>query len=555
MKNCPTKVVIRRLPPKLTDAEFRQIVDPLPPHTYFRFCSPDPTLGNLGTARAYITFCDIDALFDFKERFDDYVFVDSEGNESYGLVEFAICQTLATTKETSTGKRSEKFDKKQGTLNEDPDFQDFLKTIQPPENATEASENEPKKTPWEAILEDIQARESALDKNLVSTPLLAYLNQRELENKRRDEDSMRHRKPFKQHPGSARKSSRCIDQGPPPTPPPSSTRPPPTGSRRSTEARRASASVQSARDPEYHGGGGSRIDEELVGSQKTGKDGKHPGKPVIDVEEFPAMQGSQQSLSKFPLGSWSDRSPAWTGSQPTLERGDTKLKSSSKDTKPSHVGADLESANREAAQSSVRSVSTTSIDRSVSESDSMTFVESNTTSDFSPHLRDSGGRGRRSTYYAARSQSGFTSHPRKPGGKPSRGRRDSESSSCVPGQRTASPDLDTPAEYDRGGGQSSRGRRGGGSRSNNSAADFDPYSGYTRGSGYRGTHQTFRNTGSSRSSEYNECPYGPGTHSEHGSSHPRRSGSSNPSTTPRGRGGGSRWQSGHLHKSSGWTHN
>ncbi|GAA41070.2 regulator of nonsense transcripts 3, partial [Clonorchis sinensis] len=501
MKNCPTKVVIRRLPPKLTDAEFRQIVDPLPPHTYFRFCSPDPTLGNLGTARAYITFCDIDALFDFKERFDDYVFVDSEGNESYGLVEFAICQTLATTKETSTGKRSEKFDKKQGTLNEDPDFQDFLKTIQPPENATEASENEPKKTPWEAILEDIQARESALDKcvrfrdrdiitthharsvdtfniwaynfcyygtrtwNLVSTPLLAYLNQRELENKRRDEDSMRHRKPFKQHPGSARKSSRCIDQGPPPTPPPSSTRPPPTGSRRSTEARRASASVQSARDPEYHGGGGSRIDEELVGSQKTGKDGKHPGKPVIDVEEFPAMQGSR--------------------SQPTLERGDTKLKSSSKDTKPSHVGADLESANREAAQSSVRSVSTTSIDRSVSESDSMTFVESNTTSDFSPHLRDSGGRGRRSTYYAARSQSGFTSHPRKPGGKPSRGRRDSESSSGVPGQRTASPDLDTPAEYDRGGGQSSRGRRGGGSRSNNSAADFDPYSGYTRGSGYR----------------------------------------------------------------------
>lgn len=78
MKNCPTKVVLRRLPPKLTEDDFLKIVAPFPPHSYFRFCMPDDSLEGLSLPRAYITFNDIESLFDFKERFDNYVFVDSE---------------------------------------------------------------------------------------------------------------------------------------------------------------------------------------------------------------------------------------------------------------------------------------------------------------------------------------------------------------------------------------------------------------------------------------------------------------------------------------------
>ncbi|VDP93030.1 unnamed protein product [Echinostoma caproni] len=170
MKNCPTKIVLRRLPPKLTEEEFLKIIDPLPPHSYFRFCLPDDSLEGLSLPRAYITFNDIESLFDFKERFDNYVFVDSEGNESYALAEFAVCQTLASSKETSASKKADKVDKKRGTLNDDPQFIAFIKSLEPADAATKSSDAEPKKTPWEAILEEIQARESAAEK--VSKTLL-----------------------------------------------------------------------------------------------------------------------------------------------------------------------------------------------------------------------------------------------------------------------------------------------------------------------------------------------------------------------------------------------
>ena len=46
-----TKVIIRRLPPNLNQAEFTEAVDPLPEHDYFRFVAADETLGTHAFAR------------------------------------------------------------------------------------------------------------------------------------------------------------------------------------------------------------------------------------------------------------------------------------------------------------------------------------------------------------------------------------------------------------------------------------------------------------------------------------------------------------------------
>ena len=72
------KIIIRHLPRKLTEDEFRDMISPIPPHDYLKFCKADPSLGDKGFTRAYINFINEKDIFDFQERFTDYVFVDSE---------------------------------------------------------------------------------------------------------------------------------------------------------------------------------------------------------------------------------------------------------------------------------------------------------------------------------------------------------------------------------------------------------------------------------------------------------------------------------------------
>ncbi|CAH8492064.1 unnamed protein product [Dicrocoelium dendriticum] len=433
MKNFPTKIVIRRLPPKLKEADFLEIVHPLPAHSYFRFCSPDPTLGNLGFSRAYITFNDVDSLFEFKERFDNYVFVDSEGNESFALVEFAVCQTLAGTKESPSGKKTEKVDKKKGTLDEDPGFQAYLKTLKPSETNAEA-EGEAKKTPWETILEEIQAQESATDKSQEVTPLIAYLNQRDAETRRREDEANRQRKPFKQHIGGGQ---RKISRGELPA------RAPPSSARRGAEPKRGFGSYH-LRDSK---GSPAKLEEDGEKSMRDGKSTKTASQSDLYYEEFPAMQGTQQRTTRPNLGPWSDRPTVWTGNAPCSEKRDEKSldgrttprhdpesTDSSTPTPPASEHASFKPDATGESPKLTRRVplgkdrkSYDSKERTMSESalcDSFTATEF-----FSPEAgvptRESAYRGRRGNYFSTRAMTGFSGHTRKPG-KPMRGRRDSD---------------------------------------------------------------------------------------------------------------------------------
>ncbi|TPP57596.1 Regulator of nonsense transcripts 3A [Fasciola gigantica] len=537
MKNCPTKVVLRRLPPKLTEEDFLKIVAPFPPHSYFRFCLPDDSLEGLSLPRAYITFNDIESLFDFKERFDNYVFVDSEGNESYALAEFAVCQTLASSKEASASKKADKMDKKQGTLYDDPEFTAFLKSLESSGVATKASDTESKKTPWESILEEIQARESAAEKTTEVTPLVAFLHQRELEARRKEEESMRHGKPYKPHSASGSRKISRIDKTP---------RGPQAVARRGKDSKRGSVPSYPNREFSHHG----KMEEDTNTSSGTAMDKTHKenagGKlqpaATLNVDEFPTMQGTQPSAAKQPMGSWSDRASMWGSisggpvkdrqknehSSSTSGGGPSKSTSSSPySSKPSTPTTLDQSTNELDFEREVKNTVSKltaakepkkqqqmhhhhQTNRAFSESTQSSSAQSvdHVASDYGApqSSRDTSGyRGRRGSYYGSRALPGFVSASRRPGKPSNRGRRDSDSS--LQGYTGDPVESSRDTSVERGSAhlrpQSNRGRRGGcpnSSGSGHGGYGNDNDSTHHRGS-HRGGHQ-HRNNVAAGTEEY-----------------------------------------------------
>ncbi|CAH8670562.1 unnamed protein product [Schistosoma rodhaini] len=275
------KVVVRGLPPKLRADDFIRIVDPLPSHTYFRFCGADDSLGGLGLTRVYITFNDMDSLFDFKERFDGYIFLDCEGNESSALVEFAVCQALACAKGSSDDNGGGKVDKKQGSLLKDSVYVKFLNS-QSAEVCAEVSESESKKTPWESILDDLQNKEANALQTQTVTPLLTYLNNRGGDIRRKDEESSRHRQ-FRQGNASAIKKTLKVDKSVRSHPP----------VRRPHDIKRISCDriceVSNKENPHHNS------TEDLTGVDPKMQKNKNSEKLItLDANEFPAMQSSCQ---------------------------------------------------------------------------------------------------------------------------------------------------------------------------------------------------------------------------------------------------------------------
>lgn len=59
-KNFLNKIVIRKLPPNLSEEQFLEQIAPLPDISDFYFCKPDWTLGGAATSRAYLEFVNED---------------------------------------------------------------------------------------------------------------------------------------------------------------------------------------------------------------------------------------------------------------------------------------------------------------------------------------------------------------------------------------------------------------------------------------------------------------------------------------------------------------
>ncbi|EDV56890.1 regulator of nonsense transcripts 3A [Drosophila erecta] len=164
------KIVMRHLPPTMTEAEFLEQVGPLPENDSYYYCKADWSLGHEATCRAYIDMSskDITEVLQFRDRFDGYVFVDNKGVEYMAIVEYAPFQCFLKNKARND-------DSKVNTIEIEPHYQEFIKR--------QAEEREEASRMGDVKIEfNIDRR---TDEKVKSTPLLQYLANRK--EKRREE--------------------------------------------------------------------------------------------------------------------------------------------------------------------------------------------------------------------------------------------------------------------------------------------------------------------------------------------------------------------------------
>jgi len=129
------------------------------------------SLGLNAFCRAYIYFKDYEDIFTFRDRFDNYVFVDAKSNEYPAIVEFAPYQRRYRAETT-------KKDSKCNTIDEDSDFLKFLENFDKP--STEAMPS------CETNLEELEQRDREKDEaayGKVITPLLEFMRKKREEKK------------------------------------------------------------------------------------------------------------------------------------------------------------------------------------------------------------------------------------------------------------------------------------------------------------------------------------------------------------------------------------
>ncbi|XP_069323920.1 regulator of nonsense transcripts 3A isoform X2 [Eulemur rufifrons] len=140
-----SKVVVRRLPPGLTQEQLEEQLRPLPAHDYFEFFAADLSLHPHLYSRAYINFRNPDDILLFRDRFDGYIFIDSK----------------------------------------DPEYKKFLETYYVGEEKAGANP--------EAVLGELEAKTRELVARR-TTPLLEYIKNRKLEKQRIREEKREERR-------------------------------------------------------------------------------------------------------------------------------------------------------------------------------------------------------------------------------------------------------------------------------------------------------------------------------------------------------------------------
>nr|XP_027204044.1 regulator of nonsense transcripts 3A-like [Dermatophagoides pteronyssinus] len=173
-----TRIIVRQLPPTMNEEQFLEVVSPLPSNQEFYYVMGDLNLGEFAYSRAYIKFNNIDDMLMFTQKYDDYIFIDSKGNEYPALVEYAPIQKLPRRLNSMNVKK----DTKVNTIENDPDFLAFKEFI---ENGGISSSTQ-QQTNSEQILEEIENKDSQSKDNKDTDhhpipPLVEYLNKKRLE--------------------------------------------------------------------------------------------------------------------------------------------------------------------------------------------------------------------------------------------------------------------------------------------------------------------------------------------------------------------------------------
>ncbi|XP_068498692.1 regulator of nonsense transcripts UPF3 isoform X2 [Phaseolus vulgaris] len=159
-----TKVVIRHLPPSLTQSDLFQHIDSHfdSRYNWFSFRPGNTSLKRQRHSRAYIDFNSPHDVFDFAHFFHGHVFVNERGAQHKAIVEYAPSQRVP--------KPTTKKDGREGTIYKDPDYLEFLKLIAKPHEHLPSAEIQ---------LERKEAEQAGANKETpIVTPLMEYVRQK-----------------------------------------------------------------------------------------------------------------------------------------------------------------------------------------------------------------------------------------------------------------------------------------------------------------------------------------------------------------------------------------
>lgn len=159
-----TKVVIRHLPPSLTQSDLFHHIDSYfaSRYNWFSFRPGNATHKRQRHSRAYIDFNSPHDVFDFAHFFHGHVFVNERGAQYKAIVEYAPSQRVP--------KPTAKKDGREGTIYKDPDYLEFLKLIAKPQEHLPSAEIQ---------LERKEAEQAGANKETpIVTPLMEYVRQK-----------------------------------------------------------------------------------------------------------------------------------------------------------------------------------------------------------------------------------------------------------------------------------------------------------------------------------------------------------------------------------------
>lgn len=175
----------------MTEQQFLNDISPLPEYSDFYFVNGNLSLGEFAFSRAYFKFKNFQEMLIFKDKFDDYVFMDSKGNEYPCVIEFAYLQKMPRP---SNDSKKTKQDIKMNTIDSEPDYIAFVQELN---NTTSIS---PPPCSADALLEEIENNKLSKDKDSQMTPLLEFIGKRReekmkmLEEKKRKKDETKKKK-------------------------------------------------------------------------------------------------------------------------------------------------------------------------------------------------------------------------------------------------------------------------------------------------------------------------------------------------------------------------
>ncbi|XP_025422996.1 regulator of nonsense transcripts 3B [Sipha flava] len=156
-KSVEKKVIVRRLPPTMTEERFLNEVSPLPEFNYMYFIPGDSHAVPFHHSRVYINFLKEEDLYMFTDKFDGYVFVDDTGDEYPAIVELAPYQRIP--------KKKIDKDPNWGKIHENPVFLEFKRNFEQKTIDTTLKTTQ-------HFFESVEDKSQEQD---ISTPLLEYL--------------------------------------------------------------------------------------------------------------------------------------------------------------------------------------------------------------------------------------------------------------------------------------------------------------------------------------------------------------------------------------------